>query len=120
MTTATGKTIRRLRSTGRGSNFYGDCEICFKPVIDTEIETAHRRGTADLYVEPPSVGHYGHEEYLIDAFGPVSGDNDVSPAADAADLEAVHLARATESKTGVIPGVYCHKSGWDCHDFVLF
>lgn len=66
--------IRRvLKPLGRGSDYYGPCEVCgkkmseaFKHYTQTGIRRLSGAGVFDL----TSPGAYGHESCLADMYGP--------------------------------------------------
>lgn len=58
-----GHTVRTVRWPGRGSDYFGPCERCGKPMAETAIFETHELGVdADgaIYLGPPSGGTYAH------------------------------------------------------------
>ena len=73
MGTATGNTIRQLRSTGRGSDHYGGCDQCGKHMSEcfvSQVKREYRRDDGTLYYGSVGGGAYGHRECLEKYFGP--------------------------------------------------
>ena len=65
-------TVKVLRSTGRGSDYFGACECCKKPVSEAfvmERRRVFRRSDNSTYDSPVGGGLYGHKDCLIKAFG---------------------------------------------------
>ena len=70
---ATGNTIRHLRSTGRGSDLYGNCDQCGKHMSECFVSQVRREYVRDdggTYYAPVGGGAYGHKECLERCFGP--------------------------------------------------
>lgn len=58
-----GHTICTVRWPGRGSDYFGPCERCGKPMAETAIFETHVLGVdadGDIYLGPPSGGTYAH------------------------------------------------------------
>jgi hypothetical protein len=69
---ATGRILRRMRGTGRGSDYFGACELCGKgcsEVHATQNVREYRRENGQLYYSPMGGGTYGHSDCLIARFG---------------------------------------------------
>lgn len=70
---ATNEQVKTIRATGRGSDFFGNCDQCGKPCSDHHVLQTKR-----VYVRPDGLrylsggtgGAYGHRECLAEAFGP--------------------------------------------------
>ena len=65
-------TVKVLRATGRGSDYFGSCECCKKPVSEVfvmERRRVFRRSDNSTYDSPVGGGLYGHKDCLIKAFG---------------------------------------------------
>jgi hypothetical protein len=67
---APGATVRTIRETMHGSDWYGSCEICNKPastIYASKVQTAFLRpdGTTGLYQNSGS--SYGHLDCLESA-----------------------------------------------------
>ena len=63
---ATGRTVRRLVGTGRGSDYWGNCERCGKPMSEAyKFMFGHEyvRESGELYDNAHAVS-YGHRECL--------------------------------------------------------
>jgi hypothetical protein len=72
MGTATGNYIKRLKGTGRGSDHYGKCDQCGKPMSEcftAKTYREYRRESGELYYGTLGGGAYGHEQCLS-RFGP--------------------------------------------------
>lgn len=73
MGTATGKFIKELHSTGRGSDLYGGCDQCGKHMAEcfvAQSKREYRRENGELYYAPLGGGAYGHADCLKRYFGP--------------------------------------------------
>lgn len=73
MGTATGKTVRMIRSTGRGSDHFGGCDQCSRPMSECFVSQAHaeyKRTDGEIYYSPLGGGAYGHKDCLEKYFGP--------------------------------------------------
>jgi hypothetical protein len=67
MGTPTNKIITQIRSTGRGSDYYGKCEVCGKHMSECFFRVHHReyrREDGSLYYSPASAGAFGHKDCL--------------------------------------------------------
>lgn len=65
-------TIKNLRATGRGSDYYGLCEVCKKSVSETfvfEHRNLVRRDDGSTFSRQITGGTYGHRECLVKSFG---------------------------------------------------
>jgi len=65
-------SIKHLRNTGRGSDFYGVCDQCGKHVSETwvmQTKTLWKREDGTIYSSAEGGGAYGHRECLIRHFG---------------------------------------------------
>ena len=63
----TGREIRRIVGTGRGSDYFGMCERCGKPMSETfklENGKEYVRENGELYDNAHPVS-YGHRECLV-------------------------------------------------------
>lgn len=73
MGTATGRFITELRSTMRGSEHYGACELCGKHMAECFVaqpKREYRRVDGALYYAPVGGGAYGHADCLTNSFAP--------------------------------------------------
>lgn len=64
---ATGNIITTLRSTGRGSDYFGTCDQCGKHMSECFVrqhQREYRREDGTLYYSPLYGGAYGHKECL--------------------------------------------------------
>lgn len=64
--------VKKLRTTGRGSDFYGVCEICKKnasEVFVMEKRRIFRTNQNKIQTSPIGGGMYGHKDCLISRFG---------------------------------------------------
>lgn len=58
-----GHTVRTVRWPGRGSDYFGPCERCGKPMSETAVFETHTLGVnaeGDIYLSAPSGGVYAH------------------------------------------------------------
>lgn len=72
MGTPTGNTVRQIRSTGRGSDYYGGCDQCGKHMSETFVSQVKReyvRDNGEIYLCSIGGGAYGHKECLEKQFG---------------------------------------------------
>jgi len=71
MGTVTGRTVRRIQGTGRGSDYYGVCDRCKKNMSEAfkiKIGQEYRRENGELYDNAFAVS-YGHRECLMLDYG---------------------------------------------------
>jgi len=64
---ATNNIITTLRSTGRGSDYFGICDQCGKHLSECFVlqhQREYRRPNGSLYYSPMYGGAYGHEACL--------------------------------------------------------
>lgn len=69
----TGRIIRALRNTGRGSDYYGACDRCNKHVSEVFVSQSKReyvRENGEVYYSAIGGGAHGHEACLQSAYGP--------------------------------------------------
>lgn len=74
-----GYTVRSVRYPGGGSDYYGPCECCGKPMSETAVFETHTLGVdadGDIYLATHSGGTYAH-------FSCVSHDGERFVAKDA-------------------------------------
>jgi hypothetical protein len=67
----TGRTVRRIEGTGRGSDYYGGCERCGKPMSEAFkylFGQEYRRENGELYDNAHAVS-YGHRDCLVRDYG---------------------------------------------------
>lgn len=67
----TGRTIRAIVGTGRGSDYYGRCERCGKPASEIfKLITGpeYVRDNGETYSTTHAVSH-GHKECIIRDYG---------------------------------------------------
>lgn len=65
-------TIKVLRTTGRGSDFYGTCDQRGKNMSEAFVFQSRRvfeRDDGSTYEGPADGGAYGHKDCLIKIFG---------------------------------------------------
>ena len=65
-------TIKHLRTTGRGSDRYGACEVCGKSVSEMfvfEHRNLVQRDDGSIFSHPTTGGTYGHRDCLVQSFG---------------------------------------------------
>ena len=71
MGTPTGRTVRRIQGTGRGSEYYGGCDCCGKSMSEAFKllrGQEYRRKDGELYDNAFAVS-YGHRDCLMREFG---------------------------------------------------
>jgi hypothetical protein len=67
----TGRKIKRIEGTGRGSDYWGGCERCGKPMSEAfryVYGDEYRRESGELYDNAHAVS-YGHKECLMLDYG---------------------------------------------------
>ena len=67
MGTATGNIVITLRGTGRGSDYFGNCDQCGKHMSECFVrqhQQEYRRADGTLYYSPLYGGAYGHQACL--------------------------------------------------------
>lgn len=67
----TGRTVRRIEGTGRGSDYWGGCERCGKPMSEAfkyVFGHEYRRESGELYDNAHAVS-YGHRDCLARDYG---------------------------------------------------
>jgi hypothetical protein len=72
MGTTTGRLFRTIRSTGRGSDYFGTCDQCGKHMSEchvSQVQREYRRDDGTTYTGPVTGGAYGHRECLVKHFG---------------------------------------------------
>ena len=68
----TGDLVATIHGTGRGSDYFGHCEVCGKPTSETFVHQTHRvyeRASGFRYISPLTGGAYGHSGCLRAKFG---------------------------------------------------
>ncbi|MHB1630694.1 MAG: hypothetical protein ACYCQL_00570 [Acidithiobacillus sp.] len=72
----TGITVYTVRSTHRGSDYYGGCELCGKECSEHFVATKRRvwvRSNGQHYLADTTGGTYGHLDCLTSQFGSLIG-----------------------------------------------
>ena len=62
---ATGKMTWEVRTTGKGSDHYGACEVCGKESAEICVgqnQREYKRENGELYASPVGRGVYGHRD----------------------------------------------------------
>jgi hypothetical protein len=70
--------VQTIRPTGRGSDWYGTCEVCKTHASSIEQLQRHRvwqKQTGEMYLSSVGAGAYGHAGCLIKAFGDALADS---------------------------------------------
>lgn len=65
-------TVHTVRSTHRGSDYYGNCELCRKACAEHFVATRRRvwvRSNGQRYLDHGGGGTYGHLDCLTSRFG---------------------------------------------------
>ena len=65
MGTATNEFVNTIHATGRGSDCFGNCEVCKKSASEMFVGIRHRvfgHESGMRYLSAPSGGTYGHAE----------------------------------------------------------
>lgn len=65
--TPTGRLVKVTRTTGRGSDHYGACEICAQPMSECFAARYGRERTrpdGEIYTDKTGVSTYGHKACL--------------------------------------------------------
>ena len=68
----TGLITATIHGTGRGSDYFGSCEVCGKPCSEVFAHQNHRvyeREDGLRYLSPLAGGTYGHNDCLRDKYG---------------------------------------------------
>ena len=64
--------VKKIRSTGRGSDLYGNCDQCGKHMSECfvyETRRMFKRHSGEVYSSPSNGGAYGHKDCLEKHFG---------------------------------------------------
>lgn len=72
MGTSTGNILNKLRTSRRGGDQLGPCEVCTKPMGEVFVAQQHReykRADNSFYTGPIGGGTYGHATCLL-SLGP--------------------------------------------------
>jgi hypothetical protein len=70
--------VQTIRQTGRGSDWYGVCEVCKTPASSIDCLQKHRvwqKQTGGMHLSQVGAGAYGHAGCLIKAFGDALADS---------------------------------------------
>ena len=95
--------VETVRFPGRGSDYFGPCEVCGKGMAETAVFETHRLyldGDGDLYLGCTSAGKYAHVGCKLDHKGAQFVGKDTLPRKGNLRLWPRSLLAADLARTG--------------------